>query len=79
MHASVAALTVLSCVFSLDFLSARRSKPNQTRFQSDDAEATVPKQKRQPHIIFILTDDQASVKERVCASSFLLDCVTTDG
>ncbi|XP_053186433.1 arylsulfatase I-like isoform X2 [Scomber japonicus] len=61
MQAAAVALTVLSAVFSLDCLSAHRSKPNQIHHQSDGNarhEETPPKQKKQPHIIFILTDDQ---------------------
>ncbi|XP_040911133.1 arylsulfatase I-like [Toxotes jaculatrix] len=59
--AAALALTVLSVFSSLDCLCAHRSKTNQTQHQdhrntvSDEAE---PKQKNQPHIIFILTDDQ---------------------
>ncbi|XP_037643525.1 arylsulfatase I-like isoform X1 [Sebastes umbrosus] len=49
--AAAMALTVLSVFFSLDCLSAHRSTQN----QSDEAE---PKKKNQPHIIFILIDDQ---------------------
>ncbi|XP_071348435.1 arylsulfatase I-like [Trachinotus anak] len=51
------ALTVLSVFFSLDCLCAHRSKPNHDdrNTQKDEAE---PKEKNQPHIIFILTDDQ---------------------
>uniref|UniRef100_UPI0037E8D631 arylsulfatase I-like n=1 Tax=Semicossyphus pulcher TaxID=241346 RepID=UPI0037E8D631 len=60
--AAAAALTVLSVFFSLDCLSAQRSKPNQIRDQSvrnaqKDA-GTEPRKKNQPHILFILTDDQ---------------------
>ncbi|XP_041804621.1 arylsulfatase I-like [Chelmon rostratus] len=53
--AAAAALTVLSVVFSLDGLSAHRSKPSQPRQQNDEAAA---RKKNQPHILFILTDDQ---------------------
>ncbi|XP_042283646.1 arylsulfatase I-like [Thunnus albacares] len=61
MQAAAVALTVLSAVFSLDCLSAHWSKPNQIQHQSDgntQNDETAPKQKNQPHIIFILTDDQ---------------------
>ncbi|XP_062284700.1 arylsulfatase I-like [Scomber scombrus] len=61
MQAAAVALTVLSAVFSLDCLSAQGSKPNQIHHQRDGNarnEETPPKQKNQPHIIFILIDDQ---------------------
>ncbi|XP_059201254.1 arylsulfatase I-like [Centropristis striata] len=61
MQAAAVALTVLSVVFSLDFLSAHRSKPNHTQNQEDrntQNDETEQKKKNQPHIIFILTDDQ---------------------
>ncbi|KAG7236597.1 hypothetical protein INR49_000720 [Caranx melampygus] len=54
-------LTALGVVFSLDGLSAHRSQPNQRPQHSDgnpQSHETEPKQKKQPHIIFILTDDQ---------------------
>nr|XP_033505873.1 arylsulfatase I-like [Epinephelus lanceolatus] len=56
MQAAAAALTVLSVFFSLDCLCAQRTKPiqNEKNAQNDETE---PK-KNQPHIIFILTDDQ---------------------
>ncbi|XP_077955831.1 arylsulfatase I isoform X1 [Gasterosteus aculeatus] len=51
MQAAAAALAVLSVVLGLDGLRAHRSEPNQNH--------TEPKKKKtQPHIIFILTDDQ---------------------
>ncbi|KAM9350107.1 arylsulfatase I-like [Symphorus nematophorus] len=61
MQAAAVALTLLSVFFSLDCLSAQRSKPNQ-RQQRDDRNTrnheTGEKKKNQPHILFILTDDQ---------------------
>ncbi|XP_022617527.1 arylsulfatase I-like [Seriola dumerili] len=59
--AAALALTVLSVLFSLDGLCAHRSKPNQWQHHNDrntQNDETEPKQKNQPHIIFILTDDQ---------------------
>lgn len=54
MQAAAAALAVLSVVLGLDGLRAHRSEPNQNH--------TEPKKKKtQPHIIFILTDDQVCV------------------
>ncbi|XP_044076396.1 arylsulfatase I-like [Siniperca chuatsi] len=57
--AAAVALTALSVFFSLDCLSAHRSKPNQIQndknIQNNETEA---KKKNQPHILFILTDDQ---------------------
>ncbi|XP_042353486.1 arylsulfatase I-like [Plectropomus leopardus] len=50
------ALIVLSVFFSLDCLSAHRSKPIQSDRNIENDE-TKPK-KNQPHIIFILIDDQ---------------------
>uniref|UniRef100_A0A7N8Y695 Arylsulfatase I-like n=1 Tax=Mastacembelus armatus TaxID=205130 RepID=A0A7N8Y695_9TELE len=61
MQAAAAALTVLGVFISLDGLSAHRPRPKQTQHQSDGNAASdeaEPKQKNQPHIIFILTDDQ---------------------
>ncbi|XP_045908537.1 arylsulfatase I-like isoform X2 [Micropterus dolomieu] len=59
MQAAAVALTVLSIFFGLDCLAAHRSKPNQIQndrnAQKDETEA---KKKNQPHILFILTDDQ---------------------
>lgn len=59
--AAAAALTVLSVLLSLDGLSAHRSEPNQVEQQSGrdvvNDEAAQQK-KNQPHIIFILIDDQ---------------------
>ncbi|XP_070829769.1 arylsulfatase I-like [Chaetodon trifascialis] len=61
MQAAAAALTVLSVYFSLGCLSAHRSKPDQTqRRNGRDARSDEPvaRKKNQPHILFILTDDQ---------------------
>uniref|UniRef100_A0A3Q3KXT7 Sulfatase N-terminal domain-containing protein n=1 Tax=Labrus bergylta TaxID=56723 RepID=A0A3Q3KXT7_9LABR len=67
MRAAAMALTALSVFFSLDCLSAHRSKPDQVQIQvqeqSDrntlkDAGTEAKKKKNQPHILFILTDDQ---------------------
>ncbi|XP_050925759.1 arylsulfatase I [Lates calcarifer] len=55
MQPAALALAVLSVFSSLDCLCAHRSKPNHTQHQNDE---TGPKQRNQPHIIFILTDDQ---------------------
>lgn len=65
MQPAALALAVLSVFSSLDCLCAHRSKPNHTQHQNDE---TGPKQRNQPHIIFILTDDQVCVTEsgRVC-------------
>lgn len=57
---------MLSCLFSLDVLSAaHRSEPNRTLLQNDDTAS-----KNQPHIIFILTDDQVGA-DRSSSDSFL--------
>ncbi|KAM8728427.1 arylsulfatase I-like isoform 2-T2 [Acanthopagrus schlegelii] len=55
--ASAAVLTLLSVFFGLGCLSAHRSKPDQNdrNAQSDEAGE---KKKNQPHIVFILIDDQ---------------------
>lgn len=58
--AAAAALTVLSVFCSLDGLSAQRPEPNQTDSHAGNEEAG-PKKKNQPHILFILTDDQVCV------------------
>ncbi|XP_070701215.1 arylsulfatase I-like [Pempheris klunzingeri] len=61
MQAAAAALTVLSVFFSLDCLSAYLSKPNQEQQRKDrntQNDETGRKKKNQPHILFILTDDQ---------------------
>ncbi|KAM7400102.1 hypothetical protein PAMA_004685 [Pampus argenteus] len=61
MQTVAVALTVLSTVlFSLDGLSAQRSKTNHTRHQSDGNahKEEAAKRKDQPHILFILIDDQ---------------------
>ncbi|KAG7525353.1 arylsulfatase I-like [Solea senegalensis] len=50
--AAALTLTVLSIFFTLDGLSAHQSDNNHTRHQNHGTEP------RQPHIIFILTDDQ---------------------
>ncbi|XP_070774968.1 arylsulfatase I-like isoform X3 [Enoplosus armatus] len=56
---AAAALTVLSVVFSLDCLSAHRSKPNQIqKDRNTQSDETEPQKKNQPHILFILIDDQ---------------------
>ncbi|XP_035525877.1 arylsulfatase I-like isoform X1 [Morone saxatilis] len=54
MQAAAAALTLLSVFFSL---SAHGSKPKQSHRSARSDEAGV-KRKNQPHIVFILTDDQ---------------------
>ncbi|XP_037537849.1 arylsulfatase I isoform X2 [Nematolebias whitei] len=55
-----AALAALAAFLSLDFLSAHRAEPDPTRRRKDgnlgDGEAG--QKKKQPHIIFILIDDQ---------------------
>ncbi|KAK2822853.1 hypothetical protein Q5P01_022918 [Channa striata] len=57
MQAAAAALTVLSVLVSLDRPCAHPPAPNQTRHHNDGK--TEPAQKKnQPHIIFILIDDQ---------------------
>ncbi|CAJ1073030.1 arylsulfatase I-like [Xyrichtys novacula] len=62
MQTAAAALTLLSVVFSLDCLSAHRSKPNQIQDQDQNDRNTQrdfrKDSKNQPHILFILTDDQ---------------------
>ncbi|XP_034557963.1 arylsulfatase I-like [Notolabrus celidotus] len=62
MQAAAAALTLLGVFFSLDCLSAHRSKPNQIQIQDQDGGNTQSNAKKeaknQPHILFILTDDQ---------------------
>ncbi len=61
---AAAALTVLSVFFSLDGLSAHRSEPDQTQHQNDrnaQTDGTEPEKKNQPHIVFILIDDQVCV------------------
>ncbi|XP_054870617.1 arylsulfatase I-like [Amphiprion ocellaris] len=59
--AAAAALTVLSVFLSLDGLLAHRSEPNQIQQQNDrnaQNEEVEQNKKNQPHIIFILIDDQ---------------------
>ncbi|KAM8849769.1 arylsulfatase I-like [Spinachia spinachia] len=51
MQAAAAAIAVLSVLLGLDGLKAHRSEPNQNHTESE-------RKKSQPHIIFILTDDQ---------------------
>lgn len=61
MQAAAVALTVLSVFLSLDGLLALRPEPNQVRQRPDrnaKNEEAAQKKKNQPHIIFILTDDQ---------------------
>ncbi|XP_039999253.1 arylsulfatase I-like [Xiphias gladius] len=56
-----AAALALTVLFSLDCLCAHRSEPNQTQHRNDGNarnNETEAKQRSQPHIIFILTDDQ---------------------
>ncbi|XP_030607276.1 arylsulfatase I-like [Archocentrus centrarchus] len=53
--AAAVALAVLSVFLSLDCLSAHRPQHNQVQQQTDK---TAQKKRNQPHIIFILTDDQ---------------------
>lgn len=53
--AAAAALTALSVLLTLDCLSAHRPPNNQIQQQTDE---TAQKKKNQPHIVFILTDDQ---------------------
>ncbi|KAM3603671.1 uncharacterized protein V6R79_000410 [Siganus canaliculatus] len=57
---TAAALAVLSVFFSLDSLSAQHSGPNQKQHQSDGSAPNdeAGAKKKQPHILFILTDDQ---------------------
>ncbi|XP_019969147.1 arylsulfatase I-like [Paralichthys olivaceus] len=60
MQAAAAALA-LSVFFTLDGLCAHRSKPNSQNHEDGNTQnnETEPEQKKnQPHIIFILTDDQ---------------------
>lgn len=59
--AAAAALTVLSVFLSLDRLSAHRPQHKQVQQQTDEA---AQKRRNQPHIIFILTDDQVCVREQ---------------
>ncbi len=64
MQAAAAALAVLSVFFSLDGLSALRFKRNQNQHQNErntPKQETGAKKKNQPHILFILTDDQVCV------------------
>ncbi|XP_026230608.1 arylsulfatase I-like [Anabas testudineus] len=61
--AAAAALTLLSVFCSLDCLCAHRSKPDQNQTQHQNVSnaqngETELKQKKQPHIVFILIDDQ---------------------
>ncbi|KAI3374648.1 hypothetical protein L3Q82_021220, partial [Scortum barcoo] len=58
MQAAAAALTVLSVFFSLDCLRAQPSKPELTQHHDRNTDETEPTKKNQPHIIFILIDDQ---------------------
>ncbi|XP_041658370.1 arylsulfatase I-like [Cheilinus undulatus] len=63
MQSAAVALTVLSVFFSLDCLSAQRFNPNQIQTQDQNERNTLEdaetEQKRnQPHILFILIDDQ---------------------
>ncbi|XP_034090979.1 arylsulfatase I-like [Gymnodraco acuticeps] len=63
MHAAAAvavALAVLSVFCRVDQLSADRAKPNQNQTDRNNRtdEAEPKKKKNQPHIIFILIDDQ---------------------
>lgn len=64
MQAATATLAVLSVFFSLDCLTAQRVNPNQNQNQNqNDNRDTLNqdaggKKKNQPHILFILTDDQ---------------------
>lgn len=57
--AAAAALTALSVLLTLDCLSAHRPPNNQIQQQTDE---TAQKKKNQPHIVFILTDDQVCVR-----------------
>ncbi|KAK5860392.1 hypothetical protein PBY51_021873 [Eleginops maclovinus] len=57
--AAAAALAVLSVFCGLDQLSAQRAKPNQNQTdRNTQTDETEVKKKKQPHIIFILIDDQ---------------------
>ncbi|XP_074545724.1 arylsulfatase I-like [Halichoeres trimaculatus] len=62
MQAAAAALTLLSVFFSLDCLSAQRLTQNQIQIQEQNDRNARSDAKRgaknQPHILFILTDDQ---------------------
>lgn len=57
--AAAAALTALSVLLTLECLSAHRPPNNQIQQQTDE---TAQKKKNQPHIVFILTDDQVCVR-----------------
>lgn len=61
---SAAVLTVLSVFFGLGCLSAHRSKPDQNDRNAQSGEAG-EKKKNQPHIVFILIDDQVSERDAV--------------
>lgn len=56
--AAAAALTALSVLLTLDCLSAHRPPNNQIQQQTDET----AQKKNQPHIVFILTDDQVCVR-----------------
>ncbi|TMS09366.1 Arylsulfatase I [Larimichthys crocea] len=58
--AAVVALTALSVFFGVDCLTPHRTKPNQIQQQDRNAQSNEAgrKKKNQPHILFILTDDQ---------------------
>ncbi|XP_072220462.1 arylsulfatase I-like [Leuresthes tenuis] len=61
MQAVAAALTLLSVILTLDFLSAHRSNADPIKPQNDrntHTDETAQTKKNQPHIIFILIDDQ---------------------
>lgn len=68
MQAAAAALTLLSVFFSLDCSSAQRLKQNQIQNQEQNdrnAQSDAKKgAKNQPHILFILTDDQVGEPEK---------------
>lgn len=61
--AAVVALTALSVFFGVDCLTPHRTKPNQIQQQDRNAQSNEAgrKKKNQPHILFILTDDQVCV------------------
>ncbi|TKS79389.1 Arylsulfatase I [Collichthys lucidus] len=59
--AAVVALTALSVFFGVDCLTPHRTKPNQIQQQdvrTAQSNEAGRKKKNQPHILFILTDDQ---------------------
>lgn len=62
MRLAPAALAALTAFLSLDFLSAHRAESDPTRRRKDEnlGDGEAGQKKKQPHIIFILIDDQVS-------------------